>query len=595
MSILSKIIMKLYVRMVCAGIVVCMGELSPLEQRAAAAHHDYMSLGNEVSMGRVPLADMRSWVTDMTAVRLPLHQAYDAGWLCLETAMTVGFNPDATGGSDEMYSPEVLAARSIEYWSDIIDRPGNPVLFRARAIVAIAAVGAYGIISATRDKIRFADFHQAQIDSLTLLHKAHERHQNPELLPDLYAHTLMFLLNCSAAQTNTDMTLPLPSRFQAEGVARSSLLFWTAVDNHNLPNTYLMSASAQVGTNNHYAINVPPSMFQNEKYNVTALALQAFDTKKSSIRTQQERLHLRSVIAGIRSLIRSQIEAGVVVSTEIDPEEGLQDAYDWYAELGPSYHMKQDDKESLMQAINPFEMAVAKEEADYEDLVTLGWLWMELDMATGQEGGFARAEDCFEMAAVKAEADTVQDWPAYCTAKIDKAGASFRRRLQDETERENALSMYQQDLQNIAEGMINGLASIPEQSPHYEPLQQIGRRLATMMLFADGEEGYIAFAPSARQRAMYEGDDIGSDLLLVPDVDGEYPIEAAGKVRLDKVQHDRLEVGIASVGTQEIFGQDRMKNVAPLLQMLMEGGTDFLVERTKRRVLEAALRSIDAA
>jgi hypothetical protein len=574
-----------------------MTELSPLEQRAAAAHHDYMSLGNEVQMGRVPLIDLQSWVTDITPVRLPPHQAYDAGWLCLEAAMTRGPAPEVeTGSNAEMYSPQTLAARSVEYWRDITLRPSNPVQLRARATVAMAAMGAYGVMAQIKDKTPAANFHQAQIDSLTMLHKAYDRHHNPELLHDLHVQTLMFMLNSSAAHKDTDMTLPLPSRYYNEGAIRSDLLFWTAAGGeHDLPCTYLLGISAQDGTANHYVLNVPPTVLRNDVYSSSALALQAYDVSKPELKDPFKKKHLRDVVANIRTLIRSQIETGAVTaSSNIDPEAGLQDAYDWYANLGPSYQMKPGDRQMLEQVINPFEMAAAKNETDAEDLLTLGWLWMEMDMATGEKGGFARAEDCFEMAASTAEAE--EDWPLYCNAKLDKAVAGFRRRLQEpeEQESESALEMYQQDLRGIAEGVVAGLRELPKTSPYFEDFQRFGRRLAANLLFADGNEGYTAFAPSSRQRGIYREEANGSDILLVPEIDGEYPINGAGKVCFDSVRRDALlDEGVASISVLETFGKENIENISPLLQTILNGESNFLTERIKKRVLEAGQRSMD--
>jgi len=581
-----------------------MTELSPLEQGAIQAHRDYMDIGATMPIGGIPLPEMQSWVTATEGMtRWPAHQAIDVGWLCLETALFAGFE-NADGGHSaarsSQYSHEALLDRSRDHWDRVASDPSSYVPYRARAIWALGAVEAYSHLAQNAPEVDLFNYQEKQLEAASLLYKAYSRHGDSALLRDLHTQTVTLLLNGTQPKDESfkDLSLPLPTRFQSQdNAARADALYWRW-DSIDVAQAYLLGTSPSDGVRSKNIINIPPSMLENDKLSSksgqgTVEAIISLLSGKARVsRTQFDtlRLHITRVSNNMREIVRLHLTDGV--RPAIDPENGLEQAYDWYAMLGPNYQMSTSDANELEQAINPFEIALANGTADHEDMLTLAWLWFETDLATDGKGGFARAEDCFDLAAD--EAQEREDWPAYCGAKLDKTVASFYRRLQDPAEKETARELYSQELQAVAQGMVNGLQELQlsKDSAHYPKLQSIGRRLAVSMLFADGRDGYVAFVPPTRQRGIYKDHAVGSDLLLRAADD--YTAGSVAKVRLDAVASKAyLDEGIASVGVLDAFGQEYSEDITPLLQTLLEGDTNFLCDRIKRRVYEAAIESVN--
>ncbi|HKR82482.1 MAG TPA: hypothetical protein VJR27_05820 [Candidatus Saccharimonadales bacterium] len=586
-----------------------MTEISPLEQAARNAHHDYMSWGADPPLGGIDTAEMQSLVTATDGLRRwPGHQALDVGWLCLETALRQAFDDAGeagpSGARSALYSQDALVNRAQTYWDKAALDPANNILIRSRARWAIGAVQAYMHLATLVGSVDLRDYQEAQTQTASMLLREYGRRKDPGLLHDLHVQTVGLLLSSSHSKDKqaNDLALPLPTRFQEQGSPRrSDMLFWKWGDSE-VARIFLLGVSSHEGTNSNDVINIAPALLQNDKIpsKTGQGTLEAMDTllagekagKYSKLQLQMLARHFEQTAGGAREVIEMQIVKGMRTAIEIDPEKGLQDAYDWYAGLGPTYHMKETDKHELEQAINPFEMAAGNGDADLEDLQTLAWLWMEVDMATGEKGGFSRAEEIFEYAAQMAEVQ--ENWPAYCASKLDKATASFRRRHQEPDERETALENYQQDLYNIATGMVYGLAETPQTSQHYVALQRVARRLVASLLFADGEEGVVVFTPSTRQRGVYDPTAISSDILMVPEIDDEYPLASAGKVRFsDAENRTSLDEGVATLVLRDVWGK-QIQDFRPLLEKLVRGSAGADIRRAKRQILAAAQDSMDA-
>ncbi len=537
-------------------------------------------------LGEIGLPEIQAWATATEARRWEPQLAIDIGWLCLEAAVTQHLHPGyASENRATQYDSHVLLGRASEYWRDITLKSANSALLRSQAGLALGALDPYRAII-ERGEINYVPIYSAQVDAAALLHGAYKRFRDTALLHDLHAQTMMLLFN-GYSENNDGILLPLPSRFQEEGNDnRADLVLWkNGADGYM--RAYQVRVSAQEGGRvgeDASIMNIWPALLENENYppnsrpgtqGTTMALVEQFNHKHEARnfsplyvaeRIALREAHLTKVATNVWSVLGQQINEGARPVIEIDALTELDRAKTWYRELRPNYRFRQGDAAQIEQYINPFEVLVGAADNDVavadaenqlspEDLYMMAWMRMELGALTANPDDFVRAEDVFEKAAD--EAAKQENWSAYCEAMIDKATASLRRRQCQPAEQADALSTYAQDLVAIARAMLHGLAEVGEASPQYPQLQVVGRRLAACLVISgEADEDHIAIGPSPRQRSVYAPGVAGSDIFIIPEIDGQYPQHAAGKLRFDASENAAtLDEGVATVTFRTLYGK----------------------------------------
>ncbi len=531
------------------------------EERALAATQAYMAFGAETEIGRIPAVELQALVTELGDIKLPTSAAYNAGWLYTETAIST-YHENPGGDWNEQYAPLTLLAQAKSMWKAIYLDPSRPILYRAKAEVAAGFLEIYETL--VSEKASEESFDQRimwdrQVVAGTALLKTLDRHRSgfPDatLVHEAHCQTLMLLLGRHMTVSNILFAMPAPSRLQElDSDRRYDMLLGMQIDNTHF--FYCLRIAAQSGGSEEGCIVIHPDQLRNEGYEPRAghgtlrAILEEVQGKNRRAGPIRKRHHEKTYEELVKNILVQRATLNNL-NLGVDAMTGMESARQWYKNLPPDYRLTAEDKAALENCINPHEYALGKDDTPVEDIQRLGWLWGEVASISEDGGGFDRAIQIFELAGETAVEQ--ENWPGYVGSMMGAAAIKLRQMLHGEQRpsQEQFIS-YLGELADIAEGMQRGFSEINERSPHLPELKRLARILtACMVMNATTETDPITTFPSHRQQAL-GGTQLGSDLLVIPEIKDRFKLARAGKLRFAPTAENTLDKGIMTLTPDDL-------------------------------------------
>ncbi|HEX7963482.1 MAG TPA: hypothetical protein VF466_02725 [Candidatus Saccharimonadales bacterium] len=559
---------------------------------AARAQFEYMAQGAEVGLGNIAVEQLDAWVRATEGMQPLAHHNLTAGWLRVETAMTIVSRRRIGLDAPTDLEPEALLDGAQDRFDLIALRQSNDVVLRSRALVAAGSVGLYRALVRTgtavetdRVPLSLRKPYEKQIEAAELLLRAAARRRNNPPLHDLHVQAFLALFNGEVEDTQL-VAFPVPTRMQDEGDERSvDIMLWdidTARQNTGL---FMARVTADESAVVAGHITLPTGLLKNSAYpseiGQGTLQMLVEDHRGRPQRLAPQRKRHRDVVlrAVVEQYIDQRVE-GQALSFETDPITGLDEARRWYGGLSPLRRLTAADAQALEQCLNPFENAYWSGGLSLDDTATLAWLRLEMGTVNRSSQEPARAEDLFEAVMQRTEAQ--QDWTRYCQALAGKVTARLHDGLYSGRDRGEVVATYREDLTSVIDRLYTGLQQPEMQGSQHEPhiRRLLDRLLACYAISSDEEELHIAILAAPRQQAQPDTA-TGCDVLVVPLVGDDYNLATTGRVRLSATTRpESLDRGVATIDPVILRGTWHLLDEAP-------AANAAAVETARQRLLNA--------
>ena len=559
---------------------------------AARAQFEYMAQGAEVGMGNIAVEQLDAWVRATEGTQPLAHHNLTAGWLRIETAMTIVSRRRIGLEAPTDLEPEALLDGAQDRFDQITLRQANDVVLRSRALVAAGSVGLYRALVRTgtaaeteRVPLSLRKPYEKQIEAAELLMRAAARRRSNPPLHDLHVQAFLALFNNEVEDMQL-VAFPVPTRLQDEGDERSvDIMLWDIDTGRQNTGLFMARVTADESAVVAGNITLPAGLLRNNAYpseiGQGTLQMLIEDHRGRPMRLAPQRRRHRDVVlrAVMEQYIDQRVE-GQALSFETDPITGLDEARRWYAGLSPLRRLTAADAGALEQCLNPFENAYWSGELSADDTATLAWLRLEMGTVNHNADEPARAEDLFEAVMQRTEAQ--QDWTRYCQALAGKVTARLYAGLYSGQDQSEIVAAYREDLAGAIDRLHIGLQQPEIQGSHHEPhVRRLLERLLACYAVSSDEEGmHIAVLTAPRQQAPPDAA-TGSDVFVVPFVGESYNLATTGRVRLSATTRpESLDRGVATIDPAILWGTWQMLDETP-------AANAAAVETVRQRLLDA--------